>query len=162
MPRPKSTKSTTQTSAKKAVSTKVAKESTKTPAKKSVAEKTRKVRTPKIKEPSEEIVDKVKATKPRKTKIAKVKEEKSAEDKVKISAKDVAKKLDKNIEPHALNDEVTEKVRELIHLSREQGFLTYKDIDQSLPEIANQPEELQNVISIFNNFSLISGPCRPE
>ena len=136
MPRPKSTKSTTQTSAKKAVSTKVAKESTKTPAKKSVAEKTRKVRTPKIKEPSEdtaeEIVDKVKATKPRKTKIAKVKEEKSAEDKVKISAKDVAKKLDKNIEPHALNDEVTEKVRELIHLSREQGFLTYKDIDQTI------------------------------
>jgi RNA polymerase primary sigma factor len=154
MPRPKSTKSTTQTSAKKAVSTKVAKESTKTPAKKSVAEKTRKVRTPKIKEPSEEIVDKVKATKPRKTKIAKVKEEKSAEGKVKISAKDVAKKLDKNIEPHALNDEVTEKVRELIHLSREQGFLTYKNIDQSLPEIANQPEELQNVISIFNNLEI--------
>ena len=46
------------------------------------------------------------------------------------------------------------KVRELIHLSREQGFLTYKDIDKSLPEIANQPEELQNVISIFNNLEI--------
>ncbi len=53
-----------------------------------------------------------------------------------------------------MNDEVTEKVRELIHLSREQGFLTYKDIDKSLPEIANQPEELQNVISIFNNLEI--------
>jgi len=71
-----------------------------------------------------------------------------------VSAKEAAKKVDKNIEPHALNDEVTEKVRELIHLSREQGYLTYKDVDNSLPEIANQPEELQNVISIFNNLEI--------
>ena len=49
---------------------------------------------------------------------------------------------------------MTEKVRELIHLSREQGYLTYKDVDNSLPEIANQPEELQNVISIFNNLEI--------
>jgi RNA polymerase primary sigma factor len=71
-----------------------------------------------------------------------------------VSAEEAAKKVDKNIEPHALNDEVTEKVRELIHLSREQGYLTYKDVDNSLPEIANQPEELQNVISIFNNLEI--------
>jgi RNA polymerase primary sigma factor len=72
----------------------------------------------------------------------------------KVSAKEAAQRVDKNIEPHALNDEVTEKVRELIHLSREQGYLTYKDVDNSLPEIANQPEELQNVISIFNNLEI--------
>jgi RNA polymerase primary sigma factor len=72
----------------------------------------------------------------------------------KVSAKDAAKSVDKNIEPHALNDDVTEKVRELIHLSRQQGYLTYKDVDNSLPEIANQPEELQNVISIFNNLEI--------
>ncbi len=72
----------------------------------------------------------------------------------KVSAKEAAKSVDKNVEPHALNDEVTEKVRELIHLSREQGYLTYKDVDNSLPEIANQPEELQNVISIFNNLEI--------
>jgi RNA polymerase primary sigma factor len=71
-----------------------------------------------------------------------------------VSAKEAAQRVDKNIEPHALNDEVTEKVRELIHLSREQGYLTYKDVDNSLPEIANQPEELQNVISIFNNLEI--------
>ena len=74
--------------------------------------------------------------------------------KKKFLLKKIAKKIDKNIEPHALNDEITEKVRELIHLSREQGFLTYKDIDKSLPEIANDPEELQNVISIFNNLEI--------
>ena len=74
--------------------------------------------------------------------------------KKRISAKEIAKKIDKNIQPHALTDEVTEKVRELIHTSREQGYLTFKDIDQALPEIANQPDELQNVISIFNNLEI--------
>ena len=71
-----------------------------------------------------------------------------------VFRKEAAKSLNKNIEPHALNDEMNEKVRELIHLSREQGFLTYKDVDKALPEIATQPEELQNVISIFNNLEI--------
>ena len=74
--------------------------------------------------------------------------------KARVSTKELAKKVDKTIEPHALNDNDTEKVRELIHLSREQGYLTYKDIDDSLPDIANQPEELQNIISIFNNLEI--------
>jgi RNA polymerase primary sigma factor len=73
---------------------------------------------------------------------------------LKTSAKEAAKTLKKHVEPHALNDEMNEKVRELIHLSREQGFLTYKDVDTALPEIATQPEELQNVISIFNNLEI--------
>ena len=70
------------------------------------------------------------------------------------SAKIAAKKVNKDIEPHALDDEVTEKVRQLIHLSSEQGFLTYKDVDKALPKIADKPEELQNVISIFNNLEI--------
>ncbi len=78
----------------------------------------------------------------------------TAKKKAKVSSKELAKTVDKTIEPHALNDDDTEKVRALIHLSREQGYLTFKDIDNSLPEIANQPEELQNVISIFNNLEI--------
>ncbi|MEC9123115.1 MAG: sigma-70 factor domain-containing protein, partial [Verrucomicrobiota bacterium] len=78
----------------------------------------------------------------------------AATGKARVSTKELAKKVDKTIEPHALNDNDTEKVRELIHLSREQGYLTYKDIDDSLPDIANQPEELQNIISIFNNLEI--------
>ena len=70
------------------------------------------------------------------------------------SSKIAASKMKKDVEPHALDDEVTEKVRELIHLSREQGFLTYRDVDKALPKIADQPEELQNVISIFNNLEI--------
>jgi RNA polymerase primary sigma factor len=56
--------------------------------------------------------------------------------------------------PKPLDDAITDKVHHLIHHSREQGFLTYKDIDKALPEIASQPEELQNVISILNNLEV--------
>ena len=70
------------------------------------------------------------------------------------SSKIAASKMESDVEPHALDDEVTEKVRKLIHLSREQGFLTYIDVDKALPKIADQPEELQNVISIFNNLEI--------
>ena len=70
------------------------------------------------------------------------------------SAKAVAASMEKSIEPHAMNKDITEKVRTLIHLSREQGFLTYKDVDKALPEISNDPDELQNVISIFNNLEI--------
>ncbi len=74
--------------------------------------------------------------------------------KAKTTAKEAAKQVSKTAEPHALSNEITEKVRTLIHLSSEQGFLTYKDIDKALPEIATDPEELQNVISIFNNLEI--------
>ena len=141
MPRTKSTKSTTKPAVKKAATKKVT--AKKTPVKKSPVGK-------------EKIssVRKVEKVKTAKTATTEAKKKKLSSSKLTVSAKEIAKKLDKNIEPHALNDDVTEKVRELIHLSREQGYLTYKNIDQSLPEIANQPEELQNVISIFSNLEI--------
>jgi len=80
--------------------------------------------------------------------------ESTSSSKKKVSAKEAAKSVSKTAEPHALKNEITDKVRTLIHLSREQGFLTFKDIDKSLPEIATDPEELQNVISIFNNLEI--------
>ena len=73
---------------------------------------------------------------------------------VKTTAKEAAKSVKKSVEPHALKNEITDKVRNLINLSREQGFITFKDIDNALPEIATDPEELQNVISIFNNLEI--------
>ena len=98
---------------------------------------------------------KVSPAEPKKTRGRKTKatSDKATEDKV-SSSKIAAKKVSKHVEPHALDDEVTEKVRQLIHLSREQGFLTYRDVDKALPKIADQPEELQNVISIFNNLEI--------
>ena len=128
---------TKKTPVKKATATK------KSPAKKTAA--TKKASAKKAAPSKAEAQEKPTEQKTKKTAITSSK---------RVSAKEAAKKVDKNIEPHALNDEVTEKVRELIHLSREQGYLTYKDVDNSLPEIANQPEELQNVISIFNNLEI--------
>lgn len=139
MPRPKSTTTTKKTSVKKASTTKA------------------KVKKAPIAKPATRATKakaSVKGTKTDTLKNKKAGTSKTLPKKSKVTAKEIAKKIDKNIEPHALNDEVTEKVRELIHLSREQGYLTYKNIDQSLPEIANQPEELQNVISIFNNLEI--------
>jgi len=153
MPRTKSTTTKTKSSTDKAPARKLDSSKTKVE-KKSVTKAT--TSSAKVKKPQKSVEAKT-ANKPVKTTIRKNKvsaKPAKAPRKGKVTAKEIAKKIDKNIEPHALNDEVTEKVRELIHLSREQGFLTYKDIDKSLPEIANQPEELQNVISIFNNLEI--------
>ncbi|MGA1101310.1 MAG: sigma-70 factor domain-containing protein, partial [Opitutales bacterium] len=95
------------------------------------------------------------AKKPIGTKKAPVKAKEPAKPAVKTTtAKEAAKSVKKSVEPHALKNEITDKVRNLINLSREQGFLTFKDIDKALPEIATDPEELQNVISIFNNLEI--------
>ena len=134
---PTTPKKTTTAKAKTSKSTK----SKATPAKKAPA-KSAKVSTPKKRK-----IQSAKASKP------KVTQEKKSSTTV-SSAKIAAKKVNKDIEPHALDDEVTEKVRQLIHLSSEQGFLTYKDVDKALPKIADKPEELQNVISIFNNLEI--------
>ena len=134
---PTTPKKTTTAKAKTSKSTK----SKATPAKKDPA-KSAKVSTPKKRK-----IPSAKASKP------KVTQEKKPSTTV-SSAKIAAKKVNKDIEPHALDDEVTEKVRQLIHLSSEQGFLTYKDVDKALPKIADKPEELQNVISIFNNLEI--------
>ncbi len=40
-----------------------------------------------------------------------------------------------------------EKVRELIKLAKEQGYVTYDDLDEALPESVNDPESMESVIS---------------
>ena len=131
------TAKTPSASTKKAASkTKVTAKKSETPKTKATASKTRAT------------AAKSTATKKNKTPVAKKSTAKVS------SSKIAASKMKKDVEPHALDDEVTEKVRELIHLSREQGFLTYRDVDKALPKIADQPEELQNVISIFNNLEI--------
>jgi len=102
----------------------------------------------------------VKAKTRKETKPPKVKATKTT--KVKVSTGSAAAKAKAALDavsgkaptPKPLDDAITDKVHHLIHHSREQGFLTYKDIDKALPEIASQPEELQNVISILNNLEV--------
>ena len=42
----------------------------------------------------------------------------------------------------------------MIRLSKEQGFLTFKDINKALPDSVNNPEEIENVISILQNLEV--------
>ena len=147
MPTTKRKSTTTATKTKTAktpsASTKKVASKPKVTAKKSVTPKTKATASK-----TRATVAKSTATKKNKTPVAKKSTAKVS------SSKIAASKMKNDVEPHALDDEVTEKVRELIHLSREQGFLTYRDVDKALPKIADQPEELQNVISIFNNLEI--------
>jgi RNA polymerase primary sigma factor len=40
-----------------------------------------------------------------------------------------------------------EKVRELIKLAKEQGYITFEDLEEALPEGVNEPEQLDSVLS---------------
>ena len=49
---------------------------------------------------------------------------------------------------------MNEKVRALIRLAKEQGHVTYKEINKALGDRAGNPEEIENVITILNNLEL--------
>lgn len=49
---------------------------------------------------------------------------------------------------------VNDRIRGLIRLAKEQGYLTVQDINKSLPERMNKPEEIENVISILENLEI--------
>ncbi len=51
-------------------------------------------------------------------------------------------------------EKLNERIRGLIRLSKEQGFLTYKDINKALPDSVNNPDEIENVISILQNLEV--------
>ncbi len=51
-------------------------------------------------------------------------------------------------------ERLNERIRNLIRLSKEQGFLTYKDINKALPDSVNNPDEIENVISILQNLEV--------
>ena len=50
--------------------------------------------------------------------------------------------------------DVNERIRLLIRKAREQGFLTYKDINDQLPETVDSPSEIENVITILENLDI--------
>ncbi len=49
---------------------------------------------------------------------------------------------------------VNERIRVLIRLSKEQGYLTWDDINEALPESVENQDELDNVISILQNLEI--------
>ncbi|MBH54182.1 MAG: RNA polymerase sigma factor RpoD [Opitutaceae bacterium] len=50
--------------------------------------------------------------------------------------------------------DINEKIRLLIRKSKEQGFLTFANINGALPETIDSPDEIENVISILENLEI--------
>jgi RNA polymerase primary sigma factor len=53
-----------------------------------------------------------------------------------------------------ISGNVNERIRQLIRLSKEQGYLTWDDINEALPESVENQDELDNVISILQNLEI--------
>ncbi len=49
---------------------------------------------------------------------------------------------------------INEKIGGLIRQAKEQGYLTFKDINKALPESVDSPEEIENVITILENLEI--------
>src|SRR6185369_5393136 len=50
--------------------------------------------------------------------------------------------------------DLTEKIRELLILAKEQGHLTYEDINDTLPETIVTPDELDQIYSKLKNLEI--------
>ncbi len=51
-------------------------------------------------------------------------------------------------------EKLNEKIRQLIHLSKEKGYLTNQDINKNLTETLSNPSEFDNVINILENLDV--------
>ncbi len=54
----------------------------------------------------------------------------------------------------AATGSVNERIRQLIRQSKEQGYLTWDDINEALPESVENQEEFDNIISILQNLEV--------
>jgi len=54
----------------------------------------------------------------------------------------------------AQSPEKQDRLRELIKLAREQGYLTYDDLHEALPETVTKPEQVEGVLIFLRNFEI--------
>ena len=131
----------------------------KAPAKKKAAPAKKKLATKKV--PTKKVATKKTAVAPKKkvakasTSSAKAKTIDTSDDTSDAKLAAAAKKAIKRrkLSPKA-QEKLNERIRNLIRLSKEQSFLTYKDINQALPDSVNNPDEIENVISILQNLEV--------
>src|SRR5205814_8024461 len=50
--------------------------------------------------------------------------------------------------------EIAEKVKELVRLSKEQGYLTYNDINDALPDNIVNPDDLDEIYTQLHNLDV--------
>jgi RNA polymerase primary sigma factor len=145
-----------KTAVKKKVATKKAAPVKKAPAKKTVKKTAPKKKASPKKAPSKKAPSKKAPSK--KAPAKKVVKKKAAAtppaEKV-VAKEEVAIKIPKKRRLTAkAQEKLNERIRVLIRLSKEQGFLTYKDINKALPDSVNNPDEIENVISILQNLEV--------
>lgn len=146
-----------KTPAKKATVKKTVKKKATTPKvvkKKVVTKKTVKKSTPKVvskaAKPAKPTTKKIQAPKVAKKKSTKkVPTEEETTQKTEAVLKNSKRKLSAKAQ-----EKLNTRIRDLIRQSKEQGFLTYKDINKSLPNSVNNPEDIENVISILQNLEI--------
>ncbi len=50
--------------------------------------------------------------------------------------------------------EMHDRLRDLLKLSKDQGYLTYDDIAEALPDSVNNPEETESILMFFRTFEI--------
>ena len=126
----------------------------KAPAKKVVAKK----KAPAKKAPAKKVVAKKKAP-AKKASAKKVVAKKKVAKKKTVSAEEINKEIERAAPKKRklsvkAQEKLNERIRTLIRLSKEQSFLTYKDINKALPDSVNNPDEIENIISILQNLEV--------
>lgn len=72
----------------------------------------------------------------------------------KASKKTAEAKIKKTAEAQKSTGDLNEKIQELIRFSKKQGYLTYENLNEKLPEYVNKPQEIENVIVLLENLEI--------
>ncbi len=142
----------TKGSSKKAASS--AKKKAK-PAAKKAAKKTTAKKSPAKKAATKKVAAKkstAKKTVAKKTATKKAAPKKAAPKKAVEKKPAAPEKLDKSILTQTENSDLQDKVRDLVILAKEQGYLTFDDINDALPNNIVDPAELESVMEQLNSM----------
>ncbi len=74
--------------------------------------------------------------------------------KKKATRKTAKKATPKSTLSGSKKEQINDKIRSLIRLAKEQGYLTFKDINKILPDSVNTPDEIEKYIVILENLEI--------
>jgi len=128
----------------------------KTPAKKVAVKKTPAKKVSVKKTPAKKVT--VKKTPTKKVTVKKTPASKKPTKKI-VTAEEIKREIEKAAPKKRklsakAQEKLNERIRSLIRLSKEQSFLTYKDINEALPDSVSNPDEIENIISILQNLEV--------
>jgi len=77
-----------------------------------------------------------------------------------VSQKDIEAQIEVELEKESKNDEKdrretrNQKIKELIALAEDQGYLTYEDINEAIPNCIIDPEELESYLALLRGMDI--------